>query len=112
MKNANTRHIPFESNCGYYPHTSYQEDVDLYSQLKSVKKLANKLRDLIMICRENVYHIQKLRKLYHDKATKSRSYMPGNKIWLNSKYIKTKNRNYKLEDKFFRHVRVLHLVEK
>ena len=40
-----------------------------------------------------------------------RSYTPGEKVWLNSKYIKTK-RNQKLEAKFFGPFRVLHLVRK
>ncbi len=35
----------------------------------------------------------------------------GKKVWLNSKYIKTK-KNKKLESNFFRPFRVLHIVEK
>ena len=42
---------------------------------------------------------------------KPKSYAPGNKIWLNSKYIKTKW-NWKLEAKFFGPFRVLHPVGK
>lgn len=42
---------------------------------------------------------------------KSRSYVPGNKIWFNSKYIKTKQLQ-KLKAKFFRSFRVLYLVGK
>ena len=42
---------------------------------------------------------------------KSRSYAPGEKVWLNSKYIKTK-RNWKLEAKFFGPFRVFHPVGK
>ncbi len=72
----------------------------------------NKLRDLITICRENLYYTQKLQKWHHDKVTKSRSYVPGDKVWLDSKYIKTKNQNCKLEAKFFGPFRVLHLVKK
>ncbi len=61
---------------------------------------------------ENLYHAQKLQKQYHNKATKPRSYIPGDKVWLNSKYIKTKNRNCKLEVKFFESFRVLYPVGK
>ncbi len=61
--------------------------------------------------RENFQHIQELQKQYHNKYAKDRSYAPGEKVWLNSKYIKTK-RNRKLEPKFFGPFRVLHLVGK
>ena len=40
-----------------------------------------------------------------------KSYAPNDKIWLNSKYIKTKQ-NCKLEAKFFEPFRFLHLVGK
>lgn len=39
------------------------------------------------------------------------SYASGNKIWLNSKYIKTKQ-NFKLKAKFFGLFQVVYLVEK
>ena len=63
------------------------------------------------VCRENLYHAQEFQKRAHNKGVKPRSYAPSDKIWLNSKYIKTK-RNRKLEAKFFRPFRVLHLVGK
>ena len=43
-------------------------------------------------------------------VVKPRSYALGNKVWLNSNYIKTKQ-NPKLEAKFFRPFQVLHLVK-
>ncbi len=63
------------------------------------------------VCRENFQHVQELQKRYHDKHTKPRSYAPGDKVWLNNKYIKTK-RNRKLEAKFFGSFKVLHPVGK
>ncbi len=63
------------------------------------------------VCRENFQHAQELQKQYHDKHAKSRSYAQGEKVWLNSKYIKTK-RNRKLEAKFYGPFRVLHPVRK
>ena len=36
----------------------------------------------------------------YDKGIKNRNYAPGKKVWLNSKYIKTKQ-NKKLKNKFF-----------
>ena len=63
------------------------------------------------VCRENLHHAQELQKRAHDKGVKPRSYAPGDKVWLNSKYIKTKQ-NRKLEAKFFGPFQVLHLVGK
>ncbi len=63
------------------------------------------------VCRENFQYAQELQKQYHNKYAKPRSYALGDKVWLNSKYIKTK-RNWKLEAKFFGPFRVLHPVGK
>ena len=63
----------------------------------------------MIVCRENLHHTQELQKRAHNKTVKPRSYAPGNKVWLNSKYIKTKQ-NCKLEAKFFGPFRVLHPV--
>ncbi len=63
------------------------------------------------ICQKNLQYTQELQKQHYDKGTKLRSYAPSNKVWLNSKYIKTKQ-NRKLEAKFFWPFRVLHLVGK
>ena len=110
-KNASTGYTPSELNCGYHPRVSYEEDVDPRSKSKSADDLANDLRELMTVCRENLQHAQDLQKRAHDKGTKPRSYAPGDKVWLNSKYIKTK-RNRKLEAKFFGPFRVLHPVGK
>ncbi len=63
------------------------------------------------VCCQNVLYAQELQKRAHDKGVKSRSYAPGEKVWLNSRYIKTK-RNKKLESKFFGPFQVLHAVGK
>ena len=110
-KNTSTSHMPFELNCGYHPQTSYKEDVDPRSQSKSANKLATKLRELIAVYKENLQLAQELQKQYHNKHVKPRSYAPGEKVWLNSKYIKTKQ-NRKLKAKFFGPLRVLHPVGK
>ena len=65
----------------------------------------------MIICRENLHYAQELQKRAHDKGVKPRSYTPGNKVWLNAKYIKTK-RNRKLEAKFFGPFQVLYPVGK
>ena len=108
-KNANTSYALFKLNYSYHPQMSYEEDVDSRSQSKLADKLSAELRELIIVYRENLHHAQKLQKRAHDK--KPQSYAPGRKVWLNSKYIKTK-RNWKLEAKFFRSFRVLYPVGK
>ena len=110
-KNASTGHTPFELNCGYHPRMSYKEEVDPRSRSKSADKLSTELRELMFVCWEKLYHAQELQKRAHNKVVKPRSYAPGDKIWLNSKYIKTK-RNCMLETIFFGPFWVLHPVGK
>ena len=110
-KNVSTGHTPFELNCGYNPRMSYEEEVDPCSKSKSVDELSAELRKPMFVCRENLHHTQKLQKQAHDKGVKPRSYALGDKIWLNSKYIKTKL-NRKLKAKFFGPFWVLHPVGK
>ena len=59
-KNASTGHMPFELNCGYHPQILYKDEVDPRSQSKSADKLAEELRELMIVCLENFYHAQKL----------------------------------------------------
>ena len=52
------------------------------------------------VCWENLNHVQEIQKQAHSKGVKPKSYAPSDKVWLNSKYIKTKQ-NWRLEAKFF-----------
>ncbi len=110
-KNASTGHTPFELNCGYHPRVFFEQDLDPRLRSWSANELAEELRELIEVCYQNFLHTQELRKRAHDKGVKSRSYALGKKVWLNSKYIKTK-RNKKVESKFFGPFWVLHIVRK
>ena len=110
-KNASIDYTPFELNYGYHPWMSYKEDVNPHSQSKSADKLLAELRELMIVCWKNLHHAQELQKQAHDKGLKPWSYSPGEKIWLNSKYIKIK-RNQKLEAKFFGPFRVLYPIGK
>ena len=101
----------FELNYGYHPQMSYKKKVDPRSKSKSADKLSVELRELMIVCQENLYYAQKLQKRAYDKGVKPRSYALGDKIWLNNKYIKTKQ-NQKLEAKFFGPFRVFNSVEK
>ena len=65
----------------------------------------------MIVCQENLYHTQKLQMRAHNQGVKPRNYGSSDKIWLNSKYIKTKQ-NLKLEAKFFGLFQVLYLVGK
>ena len=89
-KNANTRHTAFELNYSYNPQMSYEEKVDPRSQFKSANKLSAEPGNLMVIYCENLYYAQELQKQAHNKSVKTKNYVSSEKIWLNSKYIKTK----------------------
>ncbi len=110
-KNASTGHTPFEFNYSYHPRVSFEDDVYPHSRSRSANELAKELRELMKVYCQNLLHAQELQKRANDKRVKSRSYAPDKKVWLNSKYIKTK-KNKKLESKFFRPFQVLHVVGK
>ena len=110
-KNASTGHMLLKLNCGYYPWMSYKKKVDLCSKSKSANELSVELRELIIVCQENLHHAQELQKPAYDNSVKPKNFALSDKIWLESKYIKTKY-NQKLEAKFFKLFRVFHPVEK
>ena len=110
-KNTSIGYTPFELNCGYHPCVSFKEDIDPRFRSKTADKLLAELQELITVCRQNLYHAQKLQKQAHNKGKKPKSYAPGDKVWLNSKYIKT-TQNWKLEAKFFRPFWMLHPMGK
>ena len=98
-KNASTGHIPFKLNYGYHPCVFYKEDLDPRSKSKSAEELSSKLQNLMAVYQQNLHYAQELQKQAHDKGVKPRSYVPGNKVWLSSKHLRTKQ-NRKLEVKF------------
>ena len=111
IKNPSTNHTPFKLNCGYHPCNSFEEDTNPRFWLKTSIKLLAELQELMTVCQENLHHAQELQKQAHNKGVKPKSYTPGDKVWLNSKYIKTKQ-NRKLKAKFFGPFWVLHPVGK
>ena len=110
-KNASIGYTPFELNCSFHPQVFFEDNVNPCSRFRSANELAKELKELIDICQQNLLYTQKLQKRAYDKSMKPQSYAPGEKVWLNSKYIKTK-RNRKLEAKFFGPFRILHPVGK
>ena len=109
--NASTSYTSFELNCNYHPRILYEEEVNPRSKSKSANKLSTEPREPMIVCQKNLNHTQELQKQAHDKGVKPRGYAPGEKVWLNSKYIKTKWKQ-KLKAKFFRLFQVLHPVWK
>ena len=110
-KNANTGHTLFKFNCGYHYYVFFEEDTNFYFQSKTAKELSSELRKIMIVCRENLHHAQELQKRAHNKSVNPKSYALGDKVWLNNKYIKSKqNRN--LEAKFLGPFWVLHPVGK
>ena len=110
-KNGSTGHTPFELNYGYPLRIFFEEDINSRYRSKTTNKLLAKLWGLMTVCQENLHYAQKLQKRAHDKGVQPRSYAISDKVWLNSKYIIMKQ-NRKLEAKFLRPFRVLHLVGK
>ena len=110
-KNASTGFTPFELNCRYHPRVSYEEDLDPRSKSRTAEELSSELRELMTVCQQNLHHAQELQKRGHNKGVKPQSYAPGEKVWLSSKYLKTKQ-NHKLEAKFLGLFRVLYPVGK
>ena len=59
-KNASTDHTPFELNYGYHPRMSYKGNVNPRSKSKSADNLSAELRELMIVCRKNLYYAQEL----------------------------------------------------
>lgn len=55
-KNASIGYIFFKFNYSYYFYILYKENLDPYSKLKMINKLASKLKDLITLYWENLYY--------------------------------------------------------
>ena len=90
VKNASNGHTTFELNCEYHLCVFYKEDINPRFKFKPVDEFFVELQKLMTICQENFYHAQELQKEAHDHGVKPRSYASNDKVWLNSKYIKTK----------------------
>ena len=110
-KNASINHTPFELNYGYHPRVFFKKDTNPRFRSKTADELLAELWKLMIIYRKNLYHAQKLQKQTDNKGLKPKSYTLGDKVWLNSKYIKTKQ-NRKLEAKFFKPFWMLYPVGK
>ena len=55
-KNASTGNTPFKLNCGLHAQMSYKEEVNSRSKSKSADKILAELREIMIVCQENLYH--------------------------------------------------------
>ena len=55
-KNATPSHTLFEFNCGYHLKVLFEEHVNLHLKSRFADKLAEKLRELIEICCQNLLY--------------------------------------------------------
>ena len=58
--------MPFEFNFRYYSHIFQKKDVNLYSWSKVADKPTQKLRNLMVVYRVSLLHIQKPPKQVHN----------------------------------------------
>ena len=61
-KNTSTNHMSFKLNYSYHPWMSYKKKFDPRSKFKLAEKLSAELKELMILCRENLYHTQELQK--------------------------------------------------
>lgn len=79
-KNVSTGHTPFELNCGYHTLVCYKEDIDPRFGFLSADELSSELRELMIVCQDNLFCTQELQKRAHNKGVKPKSYTPGDKV--------------------------------
>lgn len=90
FKNASTGHTLFELNCDYHPRVFFKNEHNTYFRSSSANRLVIELRELMNIYRQNLLYTQDLQKQAHDNGEKLCSYTLDEKVWFNSKQIKTK----------------------
>lgn len=78
--NANISYTSFEPNYNYYPHISFKDKVNFHTKSRLTNKLAKKLKELMSICQQILFHAQKLQKQAYDKRVKPCSYTPDDKV--------------------------------
>ncbi len=79
-KNASTGYTLFKLNCGFHLWAFYEEDVNPRSQLKLTNELATEFRELMAVYKKNLQHAQEFQKRYHNKHTKFKTHVLGNKV--------------------------------
>lgn len=75
VKNANIFYILFKLNYGYYPCICFENKTNSCWKVYLANKLVEKLRDLILICQQNLFNIQEVQKKVYDKGVQSKNYI-------------------------------------
>lgn len=109
-KNVSTSQTSFKLNYNYHFYIFLGDKTNPCSKSYFANKLAKKLKNLILICWQNLFYAQKLKKQVYDKGLKPWSYASDKKVLLNKKYMKIKQ-NWKLKTKFFGYFQVLYLLD-
>lgn len=73
VKDPSTYHRSFKLNYNYHPYIFCEDEVNLHLKYRSTTKLAKKLKHLISICQQNLYHVQELQKQANGKGVKPRA---------------------------------------
>ena len=89
-KTIGTRYIFFILNYGYYLCIFLKNNINFHFRLKLANKLVVEFKNMIFRYKNNLCYIQKLLKQANNKRKKPKYYIFSKKLWLNSKYIKTK----------------------
>ena len=90
VKNASISHTSLKLNCSYHPQVFFKDNIDFCSKYyfaNQTGKRAKKINRYLPI--KPIPRSKTPKKLY-DKGVKPQNYASGEKIWLNSKYIKIK----------------------
>lgn len=111
VKNVSTSHTAFKFYYGYHSKICYKQDINPRFILWSADKVATALHKPISVYRDNFQYVQEFEKRFHNQHIQLQSYTLGQKVWLNAKYIQTKQKR-KLEAKVFEPFIVLNLARK
>lgn len=74
-KNANIFYILFKLNYGYYLCICFENKTNSCWKVYLTNKLVEELRDLILICQQNLFNIQEVQERVYDKGVQSKSYI-------------------------------------
>lgn len=82
--------IFFELNYKYHLCILFKKNINLCLKSKLINKLANKLKNLIIVYKKNFNYTKQFLKQTHNKDVKHKIYSLSDKICSNYKHIKKK----------------------
>ena len=81
---------PFEANLGYSPRMSWDEEIDPKSRSCAAVDSVKHLFTLMGMCKDAILAARQSQAEFANRHRKSRDYKVGDRVWLNTKYIKKK----------------------